>query len=64
MDSALLMSLVVIGQFMIWFFWMASFKVFVDGHPTSCFNILALSAPLIYCLWRHELLLSAVLSNV
>ena len=35
MASALLISLVVIGTFLIWFFWMASFKVCVEGHPTS-----------------------------
>ena len=43
MASALLMSSVVIGKFLIWLFWMASFKVCVDGHP----NILALFVPLI-----------------
>ena len=59
MASALLMSLVVIGQFLIWFFLMASLKVCVDGHPTSCCNILALSAPLI-----SRLLLSTVLRNL
>ena len=48
MASTLLMSLVVIGQFIIWLFWMASFKVCVDGHPTSCCNILDFSDPLIY----------------
>ena len=47
MDSAILIKSVAIVQFMIWFFWMASFKVCVDGHPTSCFNIIALSAPLV-----------------
>ena len=50
MASALLMPSMVIGQFMIWFFWMASFKVCVDGYPTNCCNIIALSAPLISCL--------------
>ena len=64
MASDLLMLLVVIGQFLIWFFWMDSFKVCVDGHPTSCCNILALSAPLIYCLRNHELLLSTLLRNL
>ena len=47
MASTMLISLVVIGQFLIWFFWVASLKVYVDGHPTSCYNILDLSAPLI-----------------
>ena len=64
MASALLMSLVVIWQFLIWFFCMASFNVCVDGLPTSCGNILALCAPLIYRLWKHDLLLSTVLRNV
>ena len=35
MDSDMLMLSVVILQLMIWIFWMASFKVCVDGHPTS-----------------------------
>ena len=48
MASALLISSEVIGQFLIWLFWMDYFKVCVDGHPTSCFNIIALSATLIY----------------
>ena len=60
MASALLMSSVVIGKFLIWLFWMASFKVCVDGHPMSCYNILASSAPLISCLKKHDLLLSTV----
>ena len=47
MASSLVMSLVVIGQFLIWFFWMDSFKVCVDVHPKSCCNILALSASFI-----------------
>ena len=50
MASTLIMSSVVIRQFLIWFFWMASFKVCVDSHTTSCCNILALSDPLIYCM--------------
>ena len=47
MAYALLMSSEVIGKFMIWFFWMASFKLCVDSHPTSCCNILVSSATLI-----------------
>ena len=47
MASAMLISLVVIGQFLVWFFLVASLKVCVDGHPTSCYNILALSSPFI-----------------
>ena len=35
MASALMVSSVVIGQFLILFFLMAYFKVCVDGHPTS-----------------------------
>ena len=34
MASTVLMELVVIGQFLIWFFWMDYFKVCVDGNPT------------------------------
>ena len=64
MASSLVMSLVVIGQFLIWFFWMAYFKVCVDGHPTRCCNILDFSDPLIYRLWKHDLLLSTVFRNV
>ena len=64
MASALLMSSVVIVQFLIWFFWMDYLKVCVEGYPTSCCNILALSNPLIYFLWKHDLLLSTVLRNV
>ena len=48
MASDLLMPLVVIGQFLIWFFWMASFQVGVYGHHTYCCNILASSTPLTY----------------
>ena len=48
MASALMISSVVIGQFLIWFFWMASFKVCVDGHTTICFNIISSYTPLIY----------------
>ena len=50
MASALLMSSVVIGQFLNWFFWMDYFKVFLDNHPTICYNILDSYAPLIFCL--------------
>ena len=64
MASALLTSSMVIGKFLIWFFWMDYFKVCVDFHPTSCYNILASSAPLIYCLWKHEFLLLTVLRNM
>ena len=47
MASDMLMSSVVIGKFLIYFFWMDSFKVFVDGHPTSFCNIIDSSYPLI-----------------
>ena len=62
--SSLLMSSVVIGHLLIWFFWMAYLKVCVDVHPTICCNILALSAPLISRMWNHDLLLSTVLRDV
>ena len=64
MSSVLLMLSAVIGKFLILFFCMASFKVCVDVHHTSCCNILASSAPLISCLWKYDLLLSTVLSNM
>ena len=64
MDSALLMSLVVIEKFLICFFWMTNFKICVDGHPTSCCNILDSSSPLVSSLWNNDLLLSTVLRNV
>ena len=44
--SAMLMMSVVIQQFQMWFL---SFKVCVDGYPTSFCSIVALSYPLIYC---------------
>ena len=64
MASALMISSVLIGQFLIWFIWMDYFKVFVDGHPTSFCNILASYAPLISHLLKHNLLISTVLINV
>ena len=58
---ALMMPSVVIANILIWFFWMASFKVCIDSHPTSCYNIIASSAPLIYCRLKHAFLVSTVL---
>ena len=46
MDSVLLMSYMVIGQFLV-LFSTASFSVCVDDHPTICWNIIAASATLI-----------------
>ena len=45
-SSALLMSYMVIGQFLV-LFSTASFSVCVDDHPTICWNIIASSATLI-----------------
>ena len=64
MASGLLMSLMVIGQFIIWLFWMDSINFFEDGHPTSFCNIIALSATLISCMLQHDVLLSTVLRDV
>ena len=64
MASSLLMSLVVIRQFLIWFFWMDYFRVCVDGIPKSCCNIIASSDHFISLMWKHDLLLSMVLRNV
>ena len=50
MASNILMSLVIIGQFMIWLFWMDYLKVCVDGHPKIFCNNLAPSSTLISCL--------------
>ena len=50
MASDLMVSSVVIGNILIWFFWEDYFKVFVDGHPTSFCSILYSSDPLISCL--------------
>ena len=43
---------------------MVYFNIFVYGHPTSCFNILASLAPLVSRLLKHDLVLSTVLRNV
>ena len=45
-SSALLMSYMVIGQFLV-LFSTASFSVCVDNHPTICWNNIASSATLI-----------------
>ena len=63
MASVMMMPSVVIRHFMIWFFWMDSCKICVDAHPTSCCNIIALSAPLIPCMQNHDLLLYTALRN-
>ena len=54
MASTLLTLFVVIGQYLIWFFPTSSSKICVYRHPTSCCSILALSDPLIYCLWNDN----------
>ena len=62
--SALLMFSVVIGKFLVRLFWTAYFRVFVDGHTTSCCSITTSSAPLIYRLREHDLLIFMVLRKV
>ena len=42
-------------------FFMASFRVCVYVNPASFWSVLALSPPLIYHMWKHDLLLSTVL---
>ena len=64
MDSALLMSSVAIGQFLIWFFSTDSFMVCLDSCTTSSCSILALSAPFISFLRIHDFLISTVLRKV
>ena len=64
MAYVMLILSVVIGKFPIRLFWTASFKVCVEGNPTSCCSIIALPATLIYCMWNHNLLLYMVLRKV
>ena len=64
MSSALMMLSVAIGQFLIWFFWLDSCRVCVDGHSTSFWSIITLSNPFIYCLWKYDLLLYNVTRKV
>ena len=47
MASAQFISSMVIGQFLIWLLPTASFSACIDGHPTSCWSIIAESDPLI-----------------
>ena len=60
MGSSLLIPSMVTRQFILWFFLTASFSNCVDGHPSSCWNILAASDPLISRLWKYYLLISTV----
>ena len=64
MASALLVSFLVIGQFLIWFFWTEYFKVCVYGHTINWWIIIASSDPLFSRLWNRDLLLSTVLRKV
>ena len=48
----------------LWFdFSVSSFSFYVDGHPTICWGIIALSAPFISHWWKYALLLSTVSSK-